>query len=86
MAVTYPTIRWSNGQRDTAPTWEALEDKVRAVQWWEYEPDEFRQAMAKRAYRWSRTEIVTAGPSEAFFRELERAHLIEIVTDEKEED
>jgi hypothetical protein len=85
MAVTYPTIRWSNGVVDSAPTWEELEAKVRDSQWWEYEPDEFRQAMAKRARVWSGTEIVTAGSSEAFFAELARAFLIAIETTTKEE-
>jgi len=81
-----PAIRWSNGVVDMAPTWEQLEAKVRETQWWSYEPDEFRRAMAKRALVWSGTEIDVTGSSEEFFAQLRRAYLIEYVTDEKEED
>lgn len=85
-AVTEPTVRWSNGQTDMAPTWEQLEAKVRETQWWAYEPDEFRIAMAKRALRWSGVEIDITGTSEEFFAQLRRARLIEYVTDNEEED
>lgn len=76
-----PQVRWSNGRADRAHSWEALESKIRNDQWWDLSPDEFRLVMQKRAYRWTLTEIVTAGSSEAFFKELERAKLIVIETD-----
>lgn len=79
-------IRWSNGTTDMAATWEALEAKVRETQWWAYEPEEFRLAMQKRAYRWSGVEIDITGTSEEFFAQLRRAHLIEYVTDDTEEE
>ena len=74
-------VRWSNGRADRALTWEELEDKIRSDQWWSMTPDEFRLAMQKRALRWSGTEIVTAGSSEQFFAELERAGLVRIEND-----
>ena len=76
-----PTIRWSNGRSDFAPTWEGLEQKVRDDQWWDFTPDEFRIAMQKRARLWSSTEISTVGTSEEFFAELARAKLIVIEPD-----
>lgn len=84
MAVTTPTIRWSNGHVENAPTWEILEAKVCEAQWWEYEPEEFRAAMAKRAYRWSGVDIDITGTSEEFFAQLRGARLIEYVTDDNE--
>jgi len=80
-----PTITWSNEKSDHAKTWEELETAVRLDQWWALDPDEFRQEMAKRAQRWSGTEIVTAGSSEQFLRELERAKLVRIETDDDDE-
>jgi hypothetical protein len=74
-----PSVKWSNGQEDTAATWEALEEVVRETQWRPYDADEFRSAMQKRAWRWSTTRINVEGDSHAFFRELEYAKLIIIV-------
>jgi hypothetical protein len=75
-------VRWSNGQADRAHSWEALESKIRNDQWWDLDPDEFRIVMQKRAYRWSLIEITTLGTSEEFFKELERARLIVIESDD----
>lgn len=76
-----PTIAWSNDDTTSAPTWEALEQRVRKIQWHRYAPDEFRDAMSKRAWRWSGTRINVEGSAEEFFAELERAGLIIIVSD-----
>src|SRR5205814_6370935 len=61
-------ILWPNGERDTAPTWEELETRVREKQW---EPREsrvaFRNDMAVRTMHWSGTEIETDGDSRDFF-------------------
>jgi hypothetical protein len=73
-----PNVTWSNGDTMTAPTWEALEQRVRKVQWHRYAPDDFREAMAKRAWRWSGTRVDVYGTSEEFFIELERAQLVVI--------
>ena len=77
-------VRWSNGQVDSAPDWDALLDKVRLSQWHSWTDDEFRQVLSKRALRWSGTPIVTAGSAEFLFTELARALLVEIVTDDNE--
>jgi hypothetical protein len=78
---TVPAIKWTNDRVDTAPTWEALEDLVRNDQWSPYSPDEFRVEMQRRAGVWSGNEITTVGDSKAFFEELRRAGLIEIVSE-----
>lgn len=78
-------VRWSNGHVDSAPTWEALLDKVRLSQWHSWTEDEFRQVLGKRAMRWSSTPIVTAGSAEFFFTELQRALLVEILNDNDDE-
>lgn len=77
-------VRWSNNRIDAAPTWEELEKRVRVDQWGEFTEEEFRAVMAKRAWRWSRTDIDTDGSSELFFRELERAGLVLVETDGEE--
>lgn len=79
------TIRWSDDRLESAPSWEALEEKVRAYQWWPMTPDEFRAEMQKRALRWSGTEIATTGSSEEFFAELARARVVLIETTPEEE-
>lgn len=76
-----PSVMWSNGQVDTAKTWEELEDRVRHDQWWAYGPSEFRVEMQKRCLRWSGVEILTTGSSRQFFNELERAKVVTQVPD-----
>lgn len=78
-------IEWTNGKIDEAGTYEALEDLVRADQFREYGPVEFREEMAKRAYRWSLAKIDTTGTSEDFIRELAYARLVRIDDDSKGE-
>ena len=73
-----PTITWSNGKVDRAPSWQALMDKVRKTQIVSMDEHQFRLEMAKRALRWSRTEIDPWAPPHEFFRELARALMIVI--------
>jgi hypothetical protein len=80
-----PTITWSNGQQDSASTWEALEELVRETQWRYYTPEGFRTAMAKRAWRWSRTEIDPDVDAETFFAELAHAKLVTIDDEPKDD-
>lgn len=72
-------VRWSNGHVDAAPDWQALLDKVRLTQWHYWDEQAFRNVIAKRAMRWSGTEIDSQAPPEMLFRELERARLVEIL-------
>lgn len=76
------TIRWSDDRLESAPSWEALEEKVRAYQWAPMTPDEFRIEMQKRAWRWSHTRIATTGSSREFFAELHRARIVLIESEE----
>ena len=78
------TIRWSNGQEDSADTWQELLDRVRKFQWSVMPEDEFRGVIAKRAWRWTLTSIDAELPPAGLFAEMERAKLIEII-DEREE-
>lgn len=80
-----PTITWSNGQQDSASTWEALEELVRETQWRYYTERGFRTAMAKRAWRWSRYEMNAEAPADEFFHQLAMAKLITIDDDPKDE-
>ncbi len=76
-----PTVIWSNGKVDQAETWEQLETLIRLDQWSGMDPEEFREEMAKRAYRWSGLRIDRGLTAQDFFAELAAAYLIEIVND-----
>lgn len=73
-----PKVRWSNGQADSAPTWEALEQIIRKSQWTVRNSPDFRDEMAERAIRWSGRKIMTDCTAHEFFLELEYAKLIRI--------
>lgn len=75
-------VTWSNGRVDRAPTWQKLLDKIRADQWHDYDEDEFRAVMAKRAWRWSKTEIDMGAAPARFFEELEFAKLLVVGEEE----
>lgn len=73
-------VKWPNGSKDTAETWEELEEGLRKKQWVEYTGQAaFRNELAVRALRWSRTEIETDGNSRDFFYELERAGMLTVI-------
>lgn len=75
-------VTWSNGRVDRATSWQKLLDKIRADQWREYTEEEFRAAMAKRAWRWSKTEIDMGATPARFFEELQYAKLL-VIGDEE---
>lgn len=79
-------VRWSNGQVDTAATWEELLEVVRADQFRDYPEDEFRRVLAKRAWRWSRWPVNPDLPAELLFQELAMAKLIVFVYDDEKGD
>lgn len=79
-------VRWSNGQIDTARSWQELLDLVRKTQWSLMPEDEFRYMLAKRAWRWSLTPVDTEATPRRFFKQLERARLVEILTSTDEYD
>ncbi len=78
-------IIWSNGHLDRARTWQGLMDIVRTTQWHDYDEEEFRAAMGKRAWRWAGAHIDIGATPKRFFEELERAKMIYIYRPEKEE-
>lgn len=81
-------IRWSNGSVSAAADWQSLLDAVRLQQWHTWTEEEFRLVLAKRAMRWSGTDIDYAAEPEDLFMELHRARLVEVLgpnDDDKEE-
>lgn len=79
-------VRWSNGQIDTARSWSELLQVVRKTQWSLLPENEFRYMLAKRAWRWSLTPVDPDAPPHRFFKQLERARLVEILADPTEFD
>ena len=77
-------VEWSDGRQVWAPTWNEMFQAVRGVQWSEYGVREFRAEMAKRAIRWSGTEIDPWLPVDKFFKELQRARLLIIISGTEE--
>lgn len=71
------TIIWPSGDTDTAPTFEALEDKLRHLGWNPVDPGEFRDEMAWRARLWkgakAAADVQTTGSSEEFLNSLAAA-------------
>lgn len=74
-----PIIRWPNGEINEATTWGALFDLVQEAQWRTMSKRRFRRVMARRAVVWSNMEINKKAPPEAFFEELERAGMLQII-------
>lgn len=79
-------VRWSNGQIDMARSWAELLTLVRKTQWATMDEQEFRELLAKRAWRWSLVAIDPAAPARRFFQELAEARLVEILTTTDEYD
>lgn len=73
-----PTIRWSNGQTDTAETWEALLTLIGETQPEPMGDEQIREELAKRAWRWTLTNVDPSLPAALFFGELEHAKVIVI--------
>jgi hypothetical protein len=77
-------VEWSDGRQVWAPTWQGMFDAVKDDQWSEYDARAFRAEMAKRAIRWSRTEIDPWLPTPKFFKELQRARLLIVIATTEE--
>ena len=75
---------WPDGHMDTAPTFRALERRLRTEQWHRYGRRAFRREMAHRASVWSGTIIDVHGSSERFINELARAGMVLLRSDGKE--
>ena len=76
-------VEWSDGRITSGATWIDLMEKVRGMQWRDLTVEEFRLEMAKRALRWSRTEIDPWLTPRKFFQELQRAQMLIVVDDEE---
>lgn len=72
-------VEWSDGRQQWAPTWQALLDETREYQWSHVSERTFRAELAKRAIRWSRTEIDPWLPAGKLFKELERARMLIVI-------
>lgn len=70
------TITWINGTKDSAPSWQAMMDLVRARQWSEMGEYGFRVTMAHRAILWSGIKIDMGAEPREFFAELLRARIL----------
>ena len=72
-------VRWSNGQVDIAESWDELLERLRLIQFSEFTTAEFKSVLAKRALRWSGTDVDPDVDAGFFFLQLAWAKLIEIV-------
>jgi hypothetical protein len=72
-------ILWSNGQRDSAESWDALLDKIRSDQMRPYTEGQFRKELARRARIWSGFRIDHTLPAPMLFKELEYAKVVVIL-------
>lgn len=74
-------VIWPDGCMDSAHSWLALFDQVRRSQWHAYTRRQFRAEMARRAGIWSGAELdLTDCDMETFFRRLEEADVLRIVS------
>lgn len=72
-------IKWYDGKKQTAESWEELEQTVNGQQWSPHTSIEgYREEMAERAMAWAGIEIDTDGTALDFFWELERAGFLSI--------
>lgn len=72
-------VEWADGKQSWCDTWDELFNTVRDAQWSHLDDQMFRSEMAKRAMRWSRTQIDPWLPAGKFFKELERAHMLVVI-------
>lgn len=74
-------VVWSNGQHDTAETWQELLDKVRLSQPRVLSEAKFRKELGRRAQLWSGFRIKTDLPPKELFLELSYAKVVVITED-----
>lgn len=65
----------------TAETWSALEQMLRDDEWNPSKKVKFRLEFGRRAYNWSGKLIDLEASSRRFFRQLERAGMLRIVSE-----
>lgn len=76
-----PQIILTSGTILTADTWRDLEQMLRDDEWNPSKKLKFRLEFGRRAFNWSRSEIQLDASSRRFFRQLERAGLLRIVSE-----
>lgn len=72
-------ILWSNGQRDSAESWDALLDKIRLDQPRSYTDRQFRLELARRTQLWAGFRVDPSLPAAELFKELCYAKMIVVL-------
>lgn len=80
-------VTWPDGALTTAADWQDLETQVRAVQWSEMSPREFRRTMRKRAINLHgmNAAAIPIDTPEGLFRGLERFDMLRLDVTEAEQ-
>lgn len=73
-------IQWPDGQKHRGPTFDMVFELLRRDQLSSYDSDELRRVLARRARVWSRQTVDPTQPIGQFFRDLELAHMLRIVS------
>jgi hypothetical protein len=77
-----PAALFPDGVVHTDTTWAGLLEQVRLLPWnRDLSPEEFRHAMAKRAWVWSESNVDPYLPPRQFVQALEMAGLLRIIRD-----
>jgi hypothetical protein len=77
-----PAALFPDGAVHTASSWDALLEQVNRLPWnRDLTPEEFRHAMAKRAWVWSESNVDPYLPAKQFVQALEMAGLLRIIRD-----
>lgn len=72
-------VRWPDGSEDQSETFGQLLKSLLSWQWRRMSMPQFKRELANRAAVWSATHIETEATGQEFFRELERAGMLEII-------
>lgn len=71
-------LTWPDGSRLTAPSWEAMEERISEVQWTPLPKWRMRRELARRALVWNGERVPVWGSSERFLRRLSAAGLFDV--------
>lgn len=77
------TVIFADGSMISGESWKDLELALRTESWNPSGKSEFREEMARRAWNWSRTAVVTDRTARALFESLEAAGMLTIVEEEE---
>lgn len=77
-------VVFPDGGMYEAPTWIGLEDALMADKWMPSDPATFRKVMQHRAAVWSGWYMPLEAKSHMFFRGLEAAGMLRIVSNDEE--